>query len=79
MSEEFLLERRVGLLTFEKTEKSKALIYSAGRKTLNYPNTQMTLVLCDPTLRTYTHFLINFQNTKKLQDVSLTPIEQKDC
>ena len=49
----------------------------AGKKTLNYPNTQMTLVLFRPTLSTYIYFLISFQNTKRLQDAALMPIKQK--
>ena len=60
-----------------KDKESTALTYPAGKKTLNYPNTQMTLVLFRPTLSTYLYFLISFQNTKRLHDAALMPIKQK--
>ena len=38
-----------------------------------------TSFLSHLTFRAYPYFLINFQNTKKLQDVPLMPIKQKAC
>ena len=60
-----------------KDKEIKGFNLPGKKETLNYGNMQMTLALSRPNLGSYPYSLKNFQNTKKLQDVHLTPIKQK--